>query len=147
MNYHGYTVYPNGDVVGLKGEILKTSINRGGYHYVGIRHNKKEKKMKIHRLVALCYLDNPENKLTVNHIDEDKDNNDITNLEWATTLEQNTDRRIMNNNTSGFIGVSYQTKPRKWKASLKVNYKHYYKYFNTIEEAINYRNHLESLHW
>ena len=147
MNYHGYTVYPNGDVLGKQGTILKTFKNRKGYHYVSIYPNKKKRNMAIHRLVAICYLDNPKNKLTVNHIDEDKDNNDLTNLEWATMIEQHTDRSMRSTNTSGTIGVSNDKKSNRWRSQLVVNYKHYSKCFDTMEEAINYRNHLEALYW
>ena len=45
------------------------------------------KASKIHRLVATAFLDNPLNKPCVNHIDESKDNNEVTNLEWVTHSE------------------------------------------------------------
>ena len=44
-------------------------------------------KWSIHRLVAQAFIPNPENKLTVNHKDWDKENNNVTNLEWATQSE------------------------------------------------------------
>lgn len=43
--------------------------------------------MKMHRLVALNFIPNPENKYTVNHIDHNKSNNHINNLEWCTNQE------------------------------------------------------------
>lgn len=50
----------------------------------------KRKNLKIHRLVALNFIDNPLSKPFVNHIDGDKLNNDIRNLEWCTPLENTT---------------------------------------------------------
>lgn len=54
-----------------------------GYHQVGIMR----KSHYVHRLVAIAFLDNPLNKETVNHIDGNKSNNNLNNLEWATRKE------------------------------------------------------------
>ena len=60
---------------------LKPSIHHSGYLHVKIF----KKDFSIHRLVALHFLDNPNNYEDVNHIDEDKTNNVVSNLEWCTT--------------------------------------------------------------
>lgn len=54
-----------------------------------ISKNNKPKTFRVHRLVVESFIQNPENKPTVNHIDEDKTNNTVFNLEWATMREQN----------------------------------------------------------
>ena len=64
-----------------KEKILKNRIDRYGYEYISLRKDKKEYKFRIHRLVAMMYLDNFSNKLTVNHIDGNKRNNHYSNLE------------------------------------------------------------------
>lgn len=74
----------------LTGKELKTTVTRKGYHQVSTKpfgRNGKTKVFKIHREVALAFLPNPDGKPTVNHIDGDKDNNHISNLEWATVKE------------------------------------------------------------
>ena len=72
---------------------LKLS-SKGGYFGTCIKNNNSERKsMKIHRLVALTFIPNPENKYTVNHKDHNKSNNNINNLEWATITEQNQHKR------------------------------------------------------
>lgn len=69
-----------------KGKILK-QMNMSGYLVVSLSKDNIKNKYKIHRLVALSFLSNPENKREVNHIDGDKFNNNLSNLEWATSRE------------------------------------------------------------
>ena len=63
---------------------LKGEIDIHGYHRVTmIAINGKAKHEKIHRLVALTFIENPNNYPHVNHKDEDKNNNSVSNLEWC----------------------------------------------------------------
>ena len=106
MDYHGYTVYANGDIMGKFGKMLKPATSNMGYLVVGIHIDKKKHTMKVHRLVALCYIPNPDNKPTVDHIlCKEITNNNVSNLRWATRLEQMTNQSIRRNNTSGVKGV------------------------------------------
>lgn len=68
----------------LKGKCLKQSLKQNGYLQVGLRKNGKRKWFSIHRLVAIHFIDNPEKKPQVNHIDCNKQNNNVNNLEWVT---------------------------------------------------------------
>lgn len=68
-------------------KFLKSQINRGGYEQVCLCKNNKKKIHTVHRLVAETYIPNPENKPQVNHRDEDKTNNSVSNLEWLTLKE------------------------------------------------------------
>jgi hypothetical protein len=71
----------------LKGRLL-VNMNDRGYMQVSLGRGKNQS-AKIHRLVALAFIPNPENKITVNHIDGNKSNNHVSNLEWATYKENN----------------------------------------------------------
>ena len=71
-----------------KEKILKSSYDKDGYLKITITNNWKHKTHKIHRLVAEAFIPNPDNKPTINHIDGNKLNNSIDNLEWATRKEQ-----------------------------------------------------------
>jgi hypothetical protein len=69
------------------GKILKTNIGRDGYEMVTINYNGSQKTLYIHRLVAKTFVDNPENKLQVNHKNGIKTDNRVINLEWVTHSE------------------------------------------------------------
>lgn len=88
-DYEGkYYVTSQGDVVNAKGDTLKPTINKKiGYKTVSLWKNNKGSSKTIHRLVALAYLPNPNNLPEVNHIDGNKLNNHVDNLEWVTRSE------------------------------------------------------------
>ena len=69
------------------GRVLKLHEDKGGYLTVCLFWKCKYKCCKVHRLVASAFIANPENKPTVNHIDGNKKNNRVDNLEWATHKE------------------------------------------------------------
>lgn len=66
---------------------LKPQIHYKGYLRVGLSIDGKQRHMRIHRLVAMAFLPNDQNKPQVNHIDENKRNNNSENLEWCTNKE------------------------------------------------------------
>ena len=74
------------DSIGRKvgGRIMKPSSHTGGYLQVQLYKNGKVKSKYIHRLVLEAFVDNPNNLPEVNHLDEDKTNNELSNLEWCT---------------------------------------------------------------
>lgn len=82
--YEGYKISNLGRVYSTKtNKILKLYKDRYGYYYVGIRINNKLKFKKVHRLVAKAFIDNYDDRLQVNHKDEDKSNNKVSNLEMC----------------------------------------------------------------
>ena len=86
-----------------KGRILTPFYEeKKGYYQVSLSKDGKQKKQRIHRLVAVAFLENPFNYTDVNHKDEDKTNNNVDNLEWCT--------RKYNNN--------YGTKPERIRKAM-----------------------------
>jgi hypothetical protein len=87
--FENYEVSSFGNVRNKKtGRILKPA-NKGGYLSVGLSSLSKKKTVAVHRLVALTFLENPENKAHVNHKDKNRSNNNINNLEWCSPAENN----------------------------------------------------------
>jgi hypothetical protein len=70
-----------------KEKILKGSITTKGYLQVYLHKDNKIKRFNGHRLIAIHFIPNPDNKPQVNHIDGNKLNNNISNLEWNTQSE------------------------------------------------------------
>jgi hypothetical protein len=77
LNYHR----------GKKEKILKPGMDLGGYLILTLCKNRKRENKTLHRLVAIAFIPNPENKATVNHINGVKTDNCVSNLEWNTYSE------------------------------------------------------------
>lgn len=76
-----------GDGYILKERLLKPGLMKVGYYSVALWKNCKQKTFHIHRLVAKYFIPNPKGKREVNHIDGNKTNNLLSNLEWVTPKE------------------------------------------------------------
>ena len=88
-------------------KILNPVNDKLGYNIVCLHKDGKHKNYKIHRLVAIHFIENPNNYPQVNHKDENKTNNTVDNLEWCTSEYNN----------------NYGTRNKKAQKSLKEKYK------------------------
>ena len=75
--------------------ILKTQPDKKGYRRLRVTINRQKLSFKLHRIVAEAFIPNPDRLPQVNHIDGDKDNNSVSNLEWVTN-KQNARHAIEN---------------------------------------------------
>ena len=139
--FENYSVSDFGNVRNDKtGRDLKASDNRDGYLQAGLMNNKNKYNKKIHKLVAEAFFLNPENKKCVDHIDNNKHNNNLINLRFATPSQNQHNKSIGKNNTSGTKGVSWNNKSNKWTAQIKINGKQIHLgYFLNKDDAINIR--------
>lgn len=95
-----YSVSNYGEVRNNRtGKLMKPRKNEKGYLRIGLTKNGKQKCMRVHRLVAQAFIPNPENKPEVNHIDFNKENNCVNNLEWV-TCKENSDHSFGNRKRS-----------------------------------------------
>lgn len=87
-DYYGYQISNKGRVKSTFKNIIKSQqIINSGYYSVTFSVNGKSKGLLVHRLVAKAFIDNPNNLPEINHIDENKLNNAVENLEWVTGVE------------------------------------------------------------
>jgi len=91
-----YQISNKGNIKNRNGKEIKKCNDSGKYHIVGLRKNQKTKTYLVHRLVAINFIPNPENKRCVNHINGIKTDNISENLEWC-TYKENTEHAISNN--------------------------------------------------
>lgn len=89
--YNGkYGVTKDGRVYSRNASTFLKPREHNGYLRVALYKNGVSKHLRIHRLVADAYIPNPHHSKEVNHKDKDRQNNDVSNLEWC-TRQQNTD--------------------------------------------------------
>ena len=110
----------------IKERILKAGKATNGYLFVALCKNSKRYYYRVHRLVATAFIDNPDNKPQVNHIDENKENNNVENLEWCTAKE--------NMNHGNIFERRKDSISKKIYAIDKDNNVHYFKNQSEVEK-------------
>jgi hypothetical protein len=86
--YENYLISKSGLVYSIKSKkLLKPTMDTKGYCKVALYNDEGKLNISLHRLVALNYIDNPDNKPQVNHINGIKTDNKVSNLEWVTNQE------------------------------------------------------------
>ena len=88
QDFPNYLIYDDGRVFNkYKNIFMKQTDRKDGYKQVSLSNNIGRKNITIHRLVAIHYIPNPENKKEVDHINRIRDDNNVENLRWVTREE------------------------------------------------------------
>lgn len=89
-DYPNYIAYDKGLIYSIRKKwFLKPRLDKNGYYKVILYNNEGGKEFGVHRLIAEAFIPNPNNLEIVNHKDENKQNNVISNLEWCTIKQNN----------------------------------------------------------
>lgn len=143
-----------GQIRNSRGKIMKSYINNKGYHCIDFRVNNVRTKHLVHRVVLTTFVVNTANLPEVNHIDENKSNNTLSNLEWCSraynkqhsiasgtyhklyTMKNSLGKKHKANTASKYHNVGYDKDRNKWTATIVDNKKRYgFKRFDTEVEA------------
>jgi len=120
-------------------EYLTNSLEHNGYYIVGLRHNKKQYNIRLHRLVY--QLNNPNEDISlyhIDHIDQNKTNNNIENLRVATSSENMSNISTRKTNTSGYKNITITR--NSYVVRISKDKKIYIKSFTNLADAILHRD-------
>jgi hypothetical protein len=117
-------------------KILSTKFNNNGYEQTTICKNGVLSCFLVHRLVAKSFLLTDDFSKQVNHINGDKKCNNLENLEWVSSRENECHKQTLLKKTSNYIGVSFVAKSNKWRSQIQFNgRKIHLGFYDSEEEA------------
>ena len=142
--FENYLIFEDGVVMNtLIGKEMKARIDKYGYKQIGLRNGKKQKFFTIHRLIALAYIPNPDNKPVVDHINRNTQDNRIENLRWATYKENKRNQSCFSNTGKQFITKQkYKTYKQGFTYEFRIQRPELKKRFcnKELQPVIEYRN-------
>ena len=141
--YENYLIFEDGVVMNTdSGKELKPRLNQG-YYKICLSKDGKTKNLSLHRLIALAFIPNPDNKPVIDHINRNRGDNRIENLRWATISENGRNSNCSSNTGYQFIsknksksmtqGFTYDFKIQR--PELKIRYSN-----KDLEVVKEYRN-------
>jgi len=140
VDYPNYLIYPDGKVYSKKTKrYLRDGGEKNGYYQIKLWKDGKKTPYRIHRLVALHYISNPDNKPQVDHINRIKTDNRVENLRWVDISENGQNVGIRKDNKSGFKNICYHRKDNTYVYQKTIRGKKYWKSFKTLTDALVYK--------
>ena len=112
--YSNYIITINGDIYNKHGRQMKSRVNKYGYKLINLVNDAGIRKaVAVHRLVALTYLNKIVSKPIVNHINGDKQDNRVSNLEWCTYRENTLHAQSIGKMPKATVKVATRYEPGK----------------------------------
>ena len=142
--YENYLIFEDGVVINSKsGREIKPCLSNMGYYIIGLSKDGKRNNFLIHRLIALAYLPNPDNKLFIDHINRNTKDNRIDNLRWVTRSENDRNRSCHSNSGKQFISKNIKKDMKQGfyysfqiqRPDLKIRYNN-----KDLQPVIEFRN-------
>jgi len=154
-NYEGlYKVNIKGDVWSVRNNRLLKPVLSRGYKSVVLCNNTKRKMYRIHRLIMIHFIHNPENLPCVDHVNRNRQDNRIENLKWSSIRDNNINRERVENRKGNIIAIPYtrvdgtNTTTYRLRYNLPGEHGNQYrkrKNFKTLHEAESFRNEIYNL--
>ena len=145
LGFPNYVIHSDGYIMNLKtGRLIKEAVDRYGYKHLTLHNSTDTKTFAIHRLIGLAFIPAVEGKNTIDHINRDKLDNRVENLRWADLSEQQQNKGPNKTNALGHKNICkfdkyFRVRITKNKIIVFENL------FNTLEDAIQARDHFLSL--
>ena len=131
------------NILNYKGYFLKQTLKDNGYLCSTI----KNKSLYIHKLIAIHFIPNANNKIIIDHINRIRTDNRICNLRWVSHKQNCLNKSLRKDNLTGYTGVEYDKINKNYRGNITINNKHKSKSFKKIEDAIVWRNEMVKSHY
>jgi len=142
--YEGlYAIEEDGRVWSYKNnKYLTAYLGTYKYYIVYLYNNSIKTTHLLHRLIAITYISNPDNKPNIDHINRNKLDNRIENLRWVTQAENclNSSHITDRFNLTGYSNINYIINKKRFRVYITRNNTKHTRHFKTLEEAVAYRD-------
>jgi len=142
QGYPNYLIYRDGKVWSKKTNKYLKPQKTGKFYKIGkgyLSVNIDRLQIKVHRLVAIHYLLNPDNKPQVDHLNRDTYDNRVENLRWVSNSENQQNTTMRKDNTTGHKNISYDKTKDRYIYTKTIRSITIQKQFKTLKEALCYK--------